>query len=122
MLALPALSLLMAMLFKDTNNPRHLKSLGIQAKPLINHTRRHILRRNMTINLNNGVVAGTRVTEVVTSLIMLWDLPSALVLIGLAAIVLTMLVAAATAIHTLLLIHLPLIRNHFHTVTNPLYL
>lgn len=126
MLALPVLSLLVVMLSKDTNNPRHLKNSGIQTKLLISRMGRHILRRSMTINLNNGVVVGTRVTEVVTSLIMLWGLPSALALIGLVVTVLTMAAAVAvvvaTAMHILPLIHLHLTRNRFPTVTNPLYL
>lgn len=124
MLALPVLSLLVVMLSKDTNNPRHLRNSGIQTKLLISRMGRHILRRSMTINLNNGVVVGTRVTEVVTSLIMLWGLPSALALIGLVVTVLTMAaaVAVATAMHILPLIHLHLTRNRFPTVTNPLYL
>lgn len=105
----------MAILFKDTSNPRRLKNLGIRAKLLISHMERHMPRNSMIISLSSGVVADTRVTEVVTSLIMLWVLPSASVLIGLVVIVL--LTAAAIAIHTPLPIHLHL---HLHLIHNRL--
>ncbi len=110
----------MVMLFRGINNPRRLKNMGIQAK-LLSHMGQHMLPSNMIISLRSGLVADTRVTEVVTSLIMLWDLPSALALIGLVDNP-PMPAPAAMVLRILLLItRLHLTHSRLRTISSPLY-
>ena len=111
-----------AMPSKGINSLSRLKNMGIRASLPNNHIHLRMLSINssMITSPSSGVVVVIRVTEVVTSLIMLWAHPSALVLIGL--VVTTPLMAAVMAIRIPHLItRLHLIRSR-HTAASPLFL
>ena len=112
-----------AMPSKGINSLSRLKNMGIRASLPNNHIHLRMLSINssMITSPSSGVVVVIRVTEVVTSLIMLWVLLFALDSIGL--VVLLPMQAMATANNTPPLITSPsLSRNRPHTVVNPQYL
>ena len=111
----------MAMPSRVINNLSRLKNTVIRASLLSNHTGLHTLNSNMITSPSSGAVEDTRVTEVVTSPIMRWDLPFVLDLIGL--VLTPSMQAVATATSFPLLNPSPsLSRNSIHMVVNPLCL